>query len=40
MPGGGGTQLLARLVGPARAKQIAITGRQDEQVTVFHHHQA
>ncbi|CAF1577336.1 unnamed protein product [Adineta ricciae] len=28
MPGGGGTQLLARLVGPARAKQIAITGRK------------
>ena len=28
MPGGGGTQLLARLVGPARAKQIAITGRR------------
>ena len=28
MPGGGGTQLLVRLVGPARAKQIAITGRR------------
>ncbi|CAF2394014.1 unnamed protein product [Rotaria sp. Silwood2] len=28
MPGGGGTQLLTRLVGPARAKQIAITGRR------------
>ena len=28
MPGGGGTQLLARLIGPARAKQIAITGRR------------
>ena len=28
MPGGGGTQLLARLIGPARAKHIAITGRR------------
>lgn len=28
MPGGGGTQLLTRLVGPARAKQIALTGRR------------
>ena len=28
MPGGGGIQLLTRLVGPARAKQIAISGRQ------------
>ncbi|CAF1336194.1 unnamed protein product [Rotaria magnacalcarata] len=28
MPGGGGTQLLTRLVGPARAKHIAITGRR------------
>lgn len=26
MPGGGGTQLLARLIGPARAKHIAMTG--------------
>jgi enoyl-CoA hydratase/carnithine racemase len=28
MPGGGGTQLLARLIGPARAKQITMTGRR------------
>ena len=28
IPGGGGTQLLARLIGPARAKHIALTGRQ------------
>ncbi|HEY3833725.1 MAG TPA: enoyl-CoA hydratase-related protein [Acidimicrobiia bacterium] len=28
MPGGGGTARLARLVGPARAKQIVWTGRQ------------
>ena len=28
IPGGGGTQRLARLVGPARAKEIVVTGRQ------------
>lgn len=28
IPGGGGTQRLARLVGPARAKEICMTGRQ------------
>ena len=28
IPGGGGTQRLGRLVGPARAKEICITGRQ------------
>jgi enoyl-CoA hydratase len=35
IPGGGGTQRLARQVGPSRAKEICITGRQVDAQEAF-----
>lgn len=35
IPGGGGTQRLARQVGPSRAKEISITGRQVQADEAF-----
>jgi enoyl-CoA hydratase/carnithine racemase len=35
IPGGGGTQRLARLVGPARAKDLVLTGRQVDAAEAF-----
>ena len=35
IPGGGGTQRLARLVGPARAKELCLTGRQVKAAEAF-----
>lgn len=36
IPGGGGTQRLARLVGPARAKEMVMTGRQIQPEQALH----
>ena len=36
MPGGGGTQLLPRLIGPARAKEIIFSGRRIDAATADH----
>ena len=35
IPGGGGTQRLARLVGPSKAKEMSITGRQVKAEEAF-----
>ena len=35
LPGGGGTQLLARRVGPARAKEMIFTGRRIHAAEAF-----